>query len=153
MRRITTQFKQSRYKKTPKSILFGRVLLIFSSILLFAAAIAITVFFTYYTSRGMINWNSPLPCFVGVMSIPLAISFFIMGLAAFSYVSGRGRFNSIIGLTATLGILVAIIDTVIQATLLLHGFTIYYFLGRLGIVVLPLLLYFIGWFLAKNYLD
>ena len=153
MNRQTTQFKQSRYEKIPKSIVFGRFLLIFASVAYFFISILLIVYFGVDVGMGYINWTEPLQCLAGTFSLPLAIFLIYAGSAGFCYVRNKGKLLPIASFAAVFGAIFVILDVTLYCFLYRDGFPATRLALRLGTVDASILIYFFGWLLAKNYLD
>ncbi|MDY6431191.1 MAG: hypothetical protein SPL00_05375 [Bacilli bacterium] len=153
MNKIPTQVKQSKQVSVPKSIIFGRVLLIFAAVGFFLMAIYLPIDFIIDNLNKTIRWTDPLHCFIGVAIIPLAVFMIFAGIAAISYVRDEGPFLSFAALSAILCAVICFVDLVITTFIAINTKNGLEFTIRFFTIVVPCFLYFLGWLLAKNWLD
>ena len=148
-----------------KSIRIGRKLMFVGSILLFvyAAAVLVEFILSFAIPETMeVNWNDPLSAFHVIM-LPFVMAFVIfVGIGGITYVREKGPLLRWASIGAIILGIVIVIDFIMDIRSLAKGLStpeidnvyaiLRFIFGFIGFQVFGGI-YFVGWFLAKNYLD
>ena len=157
-----------QYRNAPLKVRVGRVMMIIGCVLMFLAAFGNLLNFIVGlidpSLLGAQAWNigDPSASFAFWVSPLLVIFFVVSGIGGISFVTDKGPFKRYASLAAVVFLVVILIDTFIAIRHLGHGIGdpdvstasawINFALGMLD-VQLSGGIYFIGWFLAKDYVG
>ena len=151
------------YRKAPRKVRAGRVImfigciLFFISALLDIAAFALMMFFP--SIRDALVWDD-LSVSIQRFALPvLGIFFVFAGIGGISYILDKGPFKRIATLTAIIMLVFFVLDTIISVRNFIHALTedgdtvgsIIEFVLNLIDIQFSGGLYFIGWFMIKDY--
>lgn len=174
--RTPTQVIQWKENKIPSSIILGRVLLVIGGILFLINSVNSLIYwglcFGFHwlpsTTEGFADikalfpdlsfWNNPLDLINVICDAfdpILCVLKFLAGLGAFAYVKDKGgRFIDWVAWAAIIGLGISVFDfatnvrALIQSNFDWKTFGLNFFSMQIDTLV-----YSIGWFLAKNWLD
>jgi hypothetical protein len=172
--RTQTQVIQLKQNKIPLSIRVGRVLLIIGAILFLANSVNS---FIYWWARFAFHWIKLPEEFAEIQELFPDLAFwgdpidiinvisdaispivyvlkFLAGLGAIAYVRDKGHFIDWVSWAAIIGLLICVVDLAANIrTLVVSNFN----WGQFGLsffsMQFDIIIYSIGWFLAKNWLD
>ncbi len=170
-KKVQTQVIQWKHNKVPFSIKLGRVLLgIGAGLFLLGSVLSLLDWTLGLASHwidfgpdweGIITplsfWDSPFNI-VDVMSDAfdpiLCVLMFLSGIGAISYLRDKGPFISWVAWAALVGVAIVLFDFIANVRSLINeGFDWGAFAARFVFMQIDALIYSLGWFLAKNWLD
>lgn len=151
--RPNIQNQQASNKVAP-SIWVGRILLVIGSAWLVAAAIYTAYVFVMGFVNQSVDWSDPLTALVTGARPVICILFIIGAIGGISFVLDKGPFISVAAFAAFVLFIVLIAALIIDVrNLVNNGWDWPHFFLSLLDVEMAALLYFLGWFFAKNWLD
>ncbi len=166
-----TQVIQWKHNKVPFSIKLGRVLLAIGAGLFLIGSVFSLIDWSLSLASHWVDfgpdwvgiitplsfWNSPINIadVMGDAFNPIIyVAMFISGIGAISYLRDKGPFISWVAWAALIGLGIVFFDFVVNIrSLISEGFDWGAFALRLAFMQIDALVYSIGWFLAKNWLD
>ena len=151
------------YANAPAKIKVGRVLLIIGSILFFVTSVAFMVMFfcsLYSVWDYSIDWNDASDVFSIVSAPFLAVFYVFAGIGGLCYVFDKHRMKVIASLAGVVMLVVIAVSVVIMFRDLIKDClqpnanttaAVTEFFVRFGSIQITGGVYFIGWFLTKDY--
>ena len=150
--RPNVQNQQAAHKVAP-SIWAGRVLLIIGSLLFVANAIYTGYLFVNSLTDPSVNWADPFTALVAGLRPAICIFMLIAAIAGVSFVLDKGPLISVAAFAAFVSLIVLVAAIILDVRKLSDGWDWQQFFIGLLDLELACVVYVLGWFFAKNWLD
>ena len=148
-----------------KQIQVGRTMMLIGSILLFVYAVGLFVEFILSLANPSmmdVEWSDPLSAFHVIMLPFIMVFLTFVGIGGITYIRNKGPFLRWASIGAIILGIVILVDFILDIRTLSRSLAdpdisnttawVRFVLGFVGLQIFGGV-YFVGWFLAKNYLD
>ena len=140
-------------KKLPKNIRAGHVLLVIASVMFFLDALVQLAGIISDIVENSVVWNDPTSI-ISFLKMPLLLVFFVFGgLCGIAFVKDKSILAGWVGLVAALCLLFFLFDFFDSVIRLIKTPDWGRFLSSMLSVQIDTTIYFIGWFMSKDYFE
>lgn len=153
MKKESLIYKAYLDKDVKFSIRLGRMILAFGSIFLFVSGLAHAINSIIFLCNLDYSSMDPFGWVIVVFSFFLYLFMIFASIGGVSFSLNKGPFLSLTALTAIVSAVCFLVWMIFDINGLVSGGNVSTFFQSFASIDLSLLIYFIGWFLAKDYLD
>lgn len=153
MKKDSLIYKAYLDKDVKFSIRLGRMILAFGSVFLFVSGLIHVVNLIISLCNYDYSTMEPLGLVLVIFSFFLYLFMIFSSVGGISFSLNKGPFLSLTALTAIASAVFFLVWMIFDINGLVSGGNISAFIQSFASIDLSLLIYFIGWFLAKDYLD